>query len=332
MANAQLCNDGNVPIGNVGARIRERSVWTSSNDRFIYMSDNGNPSYDDTCTSVRAVRPCFCLGTSTKYTVTLDDNGGSGGQGSVKTSYGDVIPNVFVPTLASSVFSGYYDSAVGGTKYIGSDGKCVKNWDKTADTTLYAQWEPATYNVAYSYDTQGLPSGFIELEYIESNRNQYIDTGVNGQGVYQVDFEFTDNVNKNTWDTLLGCYDGTREIVLRKRNVSGSSLPKLNVVIGRNELSLPLDNKTYDVYKETRVTAKLHAFNDYQKAEIYGQTIAEYDKAPSGGSICASRIFLFEHSENGSTMNRKIAAKLYSAQFYSDKGETIMTRDFVPAE
>ena len=36
---------------------------------------------------------------------------------------------------------GYYDSRSGGTKYINADGSSARNWDKTSNATLYAQWK-----------------------------------------------------------------------------------------------------------------------------------------------------------------------------------------------
>ena len=79
--------------------------------------------------------------TPNTYTVTLNNGEGSG-DASVTATYDAVLPNVTVPTWENHVFCGYYTEADGkGTQYIDKDGKGVKVWDLTADTTLYAYWK-----------------------------------------------------------------------------------------------------------------------------------------------------------------------------------------------
>ena len=86
------------------------------------------------------------------YTITLNNNGGSGGAGSVKEVYktkwtnsaGTTITSVAIPTRSGYVFNGYYTEASGGTRYITNTGALPANTTFVASRTLYAQWTAAT--------------------------------------------------------------------------------------------------------------------------------------------------------------------------------------------
>ncbi len=85
------------------------------------------------------------------FTVTLDDDGGSGGSGVIYERYGVdwsltpdgvAVTSVAVPTRSGHVFLGYYTSANFGTQIIGSDGVLPGNTSFMNNQTLYAQWAP----------------------------------------------------------------------------------------------------------------------------------------------------------------------------------------------
>ena len=88
--------------------------------------------------------------TANTYTVTLDQNGGSGGQGSVIAIYDSKsldTPLTQFPTKEGYTFAGYYDeqNADGepfpsGTLYILETGVVYTAWDKLNDATLYAYY------------------------------------------------------------------------------------------------------------------------------------------------------------------------------------------------
>lgn len=77
------------------------------------------------------------------YTITFDKQEGTGGTDSVNVTFGSAIPDISVPHKDGCVFDGYYDASIGGTKYIDSDGKSVRNWDKES-YTLHAHWTVIT--------------------------------------------------------------------------------------------------------------------------------------------------------------------------------------------
>ncbi len=90
------------------------------------------------------------------YNVTLNDNSGSGGTSGVIATYDSAFPSFTKPTKNGYVLTGYYTAANGGTQVLAADGTVVSNvsgytgngvWQRTEDTTLYAQWIGANYGV-----------------------------------------------------------------------------------------------------------------------------------------------------------------------------------------
>ena len=88
--------------------------------------------------------------TANKYTVTLNQQSGSGGSSSVQATYGSAMPSATMPTRTGYTFNGYFDATSGGTKYYNANGSSAKNWDKTSNTTLYAQWNLTNYTITYN--------------------------------------------------------------------------------------------------------------------------------------------------------------------------------------
>lgn len=85
------------------------------------------------------------------YTVTLNDNGGSGGSGTVSATYGSPMPAITIPTRKGYTFNGYWSgTTTSSTQYYKADGSSAKNWDKAGNTTtLYALWIANTYTVHF---------------------------------------------------------------------------------------------------------------------------------------------------------------------------------------
>ena len=84
------------------------------------------------------------------YTVTLNQQSGTGGTTSVTATYGAAMPKITIPTRTGYTFNGYYDAASGGTQYYKVDGSSARTWNKTAATTLYAQWTATNYTITYN--------------------------------------------------------------------------------------------------------------------------------------------------------------------------------------
>ena len=96
--------------------------------------------------------------------VTLNANGGSGGDASVTATYGSAMPTITPATKVGYTLTGYFDAASGGVKYYNANGTSAKNWDKTSATTLYAQWEcTAPTNVVISGEYIRFPGETLTL-------------------------------------------------------------------------------------------------------------------------------------------------------------------------
>lgn len=95
--------------------------------------------------------------TAKEYTVNLNPNGGSGGTESVLVAFGSPMPEIpTLPTRLGYIFNGYYTESGysenwyhGGTCYYNKNAESEKNWDGTANTTLYAHWLLKQYKVIF---------------------------------------------------------------------------------------------------------------------------------------------------------------------------------------
>ena len=99
-----------------------------------------------------------------EFDVTLDDNGGSGGQGTVTATSTMAMPNLTqVPTRTGYTFLGYYDAKSGGKQYFDEDGNGVGTYDLTKATTVYARWEALKYTA--SFDSTPGTGGLTSAEF-----------------------------------------------------------------------------------------------------------------------------------------------------------------------
>ena len=134
-----------------GANIWAAPTWlpNSVTDKCTIESCSTGYVHGGTANSTGASSYTCSVGT---YTITLNNNGGSGGAGSVKEVYktkwtnsaGTTITSVAIPTRSGYVFNGYYTEASGGTRYITNTGALPANTTFVASRTLYAQWTAAT--------------------------------------------------------------------------------------------------------------------------------------------------------------------------------------------
>lgn len=101
----------------------------------------------ETNTVVSGATTLYARWTANTYTVTLDRQEGNGGTASVKATYGSALPKITIPTRTGYTFGGYWTTTNGlGTQYYTATGTSARNWDKTANTTLFAHWaRPVLY-------------------------------------------------------------------------------------------------------------------------------------------------------------------------------------------
>ena len=140
-----------------------RDIYPQNGQLYLYLP-NGEHRFAVDGTPFAAFVKDAATTAVNVYTVTLDAQGGEGGTPSVAAPYGQPMPTATMPTKDGYAFLGYFDA--NGKKYYNADGTSAANWDKTAATTLYAQWvaEGAEGNpwsvggdvVAYTNGTGGL--------------------------------------------------------------------------------------------------------------------------------------------------------------------------------
>ena len=107
----------------------------------------------------------------TTYTITLNGNGGSGGDASVTATLDEALPSFTAPIRSGYVLTGYYDASSDGNKIINADGTLVAStsyansdsqWTGTSNITLYAQWT-AVYTVTFDATTNSGTCGTASL-------------------------------------------------------------------------------------------------------------------------------------------------------------------------
>ncbi|OWA35810.1 hypothetical protein B9G55_07930 [Saccharibacillus sp. O16] len=113
-------------------------------------------------------------------TVILNDNGGSGGSGSIEAVYNQPMPAAKTPSRDRYTFDGYYDQLNGGVQYYNADLSSARSWDKTgSENVLYAHWssERAVTGTVIDDDKPAklVPTAIIKI--VRGNE-QYGDTAV----------------------------------------------------------------------------------------------------------------------------------------------------------
>ena len=133
-----------------GSKVTKPADLTATGYTFggWYKESNCTNAFDFN-TAINADITLFAKWTANTYTVTLNPQLGTGGTTSVTATYGSAMPTITKPTRTGYTFNGYYDAASSGTQYYKADGSSAKTWNKTAATTLYAQWTANQYAITY---------------------------------------------------------------------------------------------------------------------------------------------------------------------------------------
>lgn len=80
--------------------------------------------------------------------VSLNRQGGNGGDSSVTATYGFPMPSANMPSHDGWTFKGFTSQPDGtGVRYYNAKGASARKWDCTTNTTLYAQWAVNEYAV-----------------------------------------------------------------------------------------------------------------------------------------------------------------------------------------
>ncbi len=101
--------------------------------------------------NIAANTTLYAKWTAKTYTVTFDKQNGTGGSTSAAATFNSAMPAITVPIRTGYTFGGYYTAKNGGgTQYYTSSGASARNWNITANTTLYAKWTANSYTIIYN--------------------------------------------------------------------------------------------------------------------------------------------------------------------------------------
>ena len=162
--------------------------------------------------------------------VTLDPQGGTGGNTQTTALYGQKLPNgLTAPTKEGYEFKGYYSNAnqeyqestgenYGGKQYYDKDMVGVADWDYTySGVTLYAHWAPKKFVVSFDGT-----NGAIVPKQMQYDSNKDISEVIyNSDGVLKISFKYggqcpnkiTNGKFKKAAFKLLGFYDSNDVLV-----------------------------------------------------------------------------------------------------------------------
>ncbi len=107
--------------------------------------------------------------TANTYKVTLGKNGGTGGDDYVTVKFGQSMPTRTMPKRVGYTFGGYWDTlSSGGKQYYAANGTGLKNFDKGANTTLWAKWTANNYTVTFGNNGGTGGSAYVTAAYGQS--------------------------------------------------------------------------------------------------------------------------------------------------------------------
>lgn len=187
-------NSCNTSCSNSGhAYLWESPVWTYSSNTVTNLCTISS------CQTGYVLTSNACVAGT--YTVTLNQNGGTDGSDSVTATYDSPMPTATMPTRAKNVFKGYFDAATAGNQYYSPAGESVRNWDKAADTDLYAQWSACASCAAGTGATCSLSVVNNACTYTTSCKTGYSNIVGNGTA--------TPSCTPNTYTVTLSAPDAT---------------------------------------------------------------------------------------------------------------------------
>ena len=130
-------------------------------------SDGGSKAYNLSASyTTNAAATLYPFWTANTYTVTLNQQSGSGGTSSVTATYNSAMPSATMPTRTGYTFGGYYTGTGGsGTQYYTATGASARTWNLTSATTLYAKWTANTYTVTLNANNGSGGTGSVTATY-----------------------------------------------------------------------------------------------------------------------------------------------------------------------
>lgn len=172
-----------------------------------------------------------------------------------------------------------------------------------------------------------LPAGYTQLDYIISNNNQYIDTGIKGHNGLTVDFNF-EVLSRISADnsTIIGSTNSSSQRMYLTLNKSSSSVPFIWELGASSYYVLSDYTKSY-----CALNTKYHINISWTKSasvlkvdDVARITMTNTLNFDNNGS----NMYIFSRNK-GTAIDKYSNAKLYDMKMYSN-GELV--RDFIPAK
>ncbi len=232
------------------------SQWTSNSTSVLGHQNTQNGMITMPVGSLTLMANATAI-SPTGYTVTLNDNGGSGGSGTVIASYGSAMPTATKPVRSGYNFLGYYDATSGGNQYYNSSMTSVRNWDYNQNKTLYASWYGA--DVSGNVIDDATPVQVVTGASIKImlGNTQYGNTAITA-----ADGSFTIyNVPAGTYNLIMTLGDKTEIIVI---TISGNTL-----VANVGTILFPLGNASSALKLQGTSTPAIVIGNLHPEAENY---------------------------------------------------------------
>ena len=180
--------------------------------------------------------PLYAHWVANQYTVSFNQQSGTGGSGNITATYDANMPTVSVPTRAGYTFNGYFDAASGGTQYYKANGSSARTWNKTANTTLHAQWTANTYSVTLNKQNGTGGSNSVTATYNANmpsatmptrtgyTFNGYFDAQTGGNQYYKANGSSARTWNKTSNATLYAQWTANKyTVTFDKQNGAGGS-------------------------------------------------------------------------------------------------------------
>jgi uncharacterized repeat protein (TIGR02543 family) len=233
---------------------------------FSATNGSGTQYYSSSMGSVRtwnipANTTLYAKWTANPYTVTLNNQSGTGGTSSVTVTYDASMPSATAPTRTGYTFGGYYTGTNGtGTQYYTSSMTSARTWNLAANTTLYAKWTANTYTVTLNAQSGTGGTASVTATYdalmpgaTKPTRNGYgfggYYTGTNGTGTQYYTSSMTSartwNLTANT--TLYAYWIGNTYSITTAEN-GGNMVADLSYTVTSSSQTKSLTAPTYPAY------------------------------------------------------------------------------------
>ena len=175
-----------------------------------------------------------------------------------------------------------------------------------------------------SENINGLPTGFQEVEYLESTGTQYIDTGYTPKptSTYKSTFQLTNiTTTSGNWFCVFGSVESNNstftELFLPRASGGGD----VNQILAGNH------NSSYiRVNYPWAVNAKYSFEMTPTAVSVNG--VSQGSISVDSSFTCSHSIYLFARHEHNDTVGYNVSAKIHSFTIY--EGNTLV-RDFIPA-